>query len=129
MPVGRVWWGERGEGGGAGAGASVVVGTSSDPAAEPEDPAESRAIAWMVGEGPVATLPPRASSPTNPLAHGARTGGAADGLRRRRGHRRARLRSRRPGSGGLPHGLPGTGGRRCPGARGQGPPAPPPPHL
>src|SRR3546814_19705253 len=71
--------------GGASPAASVVVATSSDPSAEPEDPAASRAIAWMVGEGPVATLPPRASSPTNPLAHGARTGGAADGLRRRRG--------------------------------------------
>src|SRR3546814_8191751 len=78
--------------GGASPAASVVVATSSDPSAEPEDPAASRAIAWMVGEGPVATLPPRASSPTNPLAHGARTGGAADGLRRRRGHRRARIR-------------------------------------
>src|SRR3546814_16583488 len=61
--------------------ASVVVATSSGPSAAPEDPAASRAIAWLVGEGPVATLPARASSPNTPPAHGASPGGAADGPR------------------------------------------------
>src|SRR3546814_18748178 len=102
---------EVGGRGAAWAAESVGGATASGPSAAPEDPAASRAIAWMVGEGPVATLPARASSPNNPPAHGARTGGAADGLRRRREHRRARIRSRGPGKRGRHRGRPGTGGR------------------